>query len=157
MNKLLTLVSTLIVLASAPATSHDGDEHQHGLEIDQPWVRQTGNRTISAAIYLGIHNKGTYLETLKSVSTNAAARVQIHRSQEEDGIMRMHHIETLLIAPNEALAFEPGGYHIMLTKLSAPLKENDIFPHHAQFRKGRGYYSTGTGYRHCRPSTISLC
>ncbi|UTW55169.1 copper chaperone PCu(A)C [Kordiimonas sp. SCSIO 12610] len=136
MKKLL--LSTLILIANfyTPAASmHEGDDHVHGLEISQPWARQTGNRTVSAAIYMNVANKGAFLDQLIDVTSDAAERVQVHQSLEQDGIMRMHHVSALPIAPNENLAFEPGGYHIMLTRLASPLKEGDIFPVTLTFEK----------------------
>jgi copper(I)-binding protein len=135
--KKIALLIALISGITIPSNSvfHEGEDHKHGLEISQPWARQTGNRTISAAIYLNIANKGDFLDQLMDVKSDAAERVQIHQSIEEDGIMRMNHIQALPIAPRENLTFEPGSYHIMLTRLRAPLKEGDVFPVTLSFEK----------------------
>jgi len=133
----LVLSALLFCLLTLPTVAHDrnGDDHKHTLIIDQPWVRTTGNRTISAAVYLKIDNQSGFLEKLMSVDTELAGNVQIHRSQEVDGIMQMRHVEDLPIAPDEKLALEPGGYHIMLTRLKKPLKEGDVFPMTLTFDK----------------------
>jgi copper(I)-binding protein len=135
--KRIAILLALITGISIPtySVSHEGEDHEHSLEISQPWARQTGNRTISAAIYLNIANKGAFLDQLMDVKSDAAERVQIHQSIEEDGIMRMNHIQTLPIAPKEMLAFEPGSYHIMLTRLANPLREGDVFPVTLSFEK----------------------
>jgi copper(I)-binding protein len=132
------LLAFIVISLNSPyaySNIHEGEEHEHGLEISQPWVRQTGNRTVSAAIYLNIGNKGSFLDQLIDVQSDAAERVQIHQSVEEAGIMRMHHINKLPIAPKETLTFEPGSYHIMLTRLATPLKKGEVFPITLSFEK----------------------
>lgn len=128
--KLLYILSAMLLnMGTASALPFSDAENQaHDLKTSQAWVRQTGNRKISAAIYLNIRNTGSEADLLLDIKSDMAERSQIHRSVEEDGIMRMRHIKNLEIGSGEIIAFEPGGYHIMLTRLSQPLKEGDHFP-----------------------------
>ncbi|MCJ9428380.1 copper chaperone PCu(A)C [Kordiimonas marina] len=110
------------------AEAHAGPGATHSITIGQPWARQTGNRTMSAAVYLSIHNGTEIADTVTDVSTPLAKMAQVHRSYEKDGIMHMDHVPNLPIAPGETLTFSPGGYHIMMMHLTKPLKEGDVFP-----------------------------
>tara|TARA_R110002096_G_scaffold116168_2_gene251804 strand:- start:1951 stop:2415 length:465 start_codon:yes stop_codon:yes gene_type:complete len=108
--------------------AYDGNDYEHMLTIDQPWAPHTGKRTMSAAVYLAIHNGGEEDDTLIDVESDVAEMTTLHRSYEEDGIMRMDHVDTLEIPAGGDTALSPGGYHIMLMQLQAPLKRGEQFP-----------------------------
>lgn len=127
LSRLVFALLSSLFLALSPAWAHDG-HHGHGITIEQPWARQTGTRTMSAAVYLIIQNDSDELETLLDAHTDRAEMTEVHRSFEEDGIMRMEHVEEVPLAPGETMEFAPGGYHIMLMRLTEPLKEGDVFP-----------------------------
>lgn len=77
----------------------------------------------SAAVYVTIVNNAAEADRLLSISTPAAARAELHQSVVEGGVMKMQpkgHAESL---PGATLEMSPGGVHIMLMGLSAPLKE----------------------------------
>ncbi|MGI9393609.1 MAG: copper chaperone PCu(A)C [Boseongicola sp.] len=44
--------------------------------------------------------------------------VMIHQSREVDGVMTMAHVEAVEIAAGDTIAFEPGGFHIMIMGLA---------------------------------------
>ncbi|WP_262692054.1 copper chaperone PCu(A)C [Kordiimonas aestuarii] len=119
------LLLACALLFTSPSVYAHGEEG-HGLSIEKAWARKT-SRTVSAAVYLIIRNDTHNLEYLRGVSTDIADNAMIHQSREVDGIMRMDHMSELPIAPGESLAFEPGGYHIMLMGLNKPLEQGDVF------------------------------
>lgn len=132
-----------IILAAIAATAgmntltvaaHDSQEHGT-LEIANVWARKTGTRTVSAAVYFEIHNKSAEQEKLTDISTEHAANAMIHRSFEDNNIMRMEMQDDVTIAAGETLLFAPGGYHVMLTNLTAPLVEGEVFPITMSFEK----------------------
>ncbi len=130
MKTFMKVFTALIIAFSATTFSvaHDSDSHEHKLTIDQPWAPHTGKRTMSAAVYLAIHNAGDTDDTLVDVQSDVAEMTTLHRSYEEDGIMRMDHIDALDIPAGGDAALSPGGYHIMLMQLEAPLKRGEYFP-----------------------------
>jgi hypothetical protein len=44
------------------------------------------------------------------------------------GMMKMRPVPGLSVAPGKPVKLAPGGYHIMLMGLKAPLKQGDSFP-----------------------------
>ncbi|MEX0297766.1 MAG: copper chaperone PCu(A)C [Kordiimonas sp.] len=126
----MKVFTALMVVFFTPTFSaaHENNDHEHKLTIDQPWAPHTGKRTMSAAIYLSIHNAGEMDDTLIDVKSDVANMTTLHRSYEEDGIMRMDHIDVLEIPAGGNAALAPGGYHIMLMQLEAPLKRGEYFP-----------------------------
>lgn len=81
----------------------------------------------TAAIYMVLMNHGTETDVLQSVSTSAADKATAHQTTEENGVMKMREVEGLEVKPHETVTFAPGGYHVMLVGLKAPLKAGDSF------------------------------
>ena len=59
------------------------------------------------------------------------------RQWKTDGVMKMREVEGLELKPGDMITFAPGGYHIMLIGLKAPLKVGDSFPLTLTFQVGR--------------------
>jgi hypothetical protein len=57
-------------------------------------------------------------------ASDAAERVELHTHIEEDGVMRMVHVEEgFPIAAGETVALQRGGRHVMLMGLRGPLEQ----------------------------------
>ncbi|SDD79710.1 copper chaperone PCu(A)C [Kordiimonas lacus] len=121
---LLTLLVTLGL--ALPALAH-GEHEGEGIEVEKVWARKT-SRTVSAAVYLTITNNTHDVIELTGASTDIANTTMIHRSYEEDGIMKMDHVMSVPLKPGETFEFAPGGYHVMLMGLTGPLKKGEVFP-----------------------------
>ena len=59
---------------------------------------------------------------LISMSSDAAARVELHRMDKQGDISRMRRVETLALTAGKAVRLGPGGLHLMLIELSHPLQ-----------------------------------
>ncbi|WP_286830145.1 MULTISPECIES: copper chaperone PCu(A)C [Kordiimonas] len=125
MKKLLLALLVTLGLA-LPALAH-GEHEGEGIEVEKVWARKT-SRTVSAAVYLTITNNTHDVIELTGASTDIASTTMIHRSYEEDGIMKMDHVMSVPLKPGETFAFAPGGYHVMLMGLTGPLKKGEVFP-----------------------------
>ena len=51
----------------------------------------------------------------------------------DGAVMRMRPVEGIDLPPGQAVALKPGGYHIMLMNLRAPLTVGQTFPLHLTF------------------------
>lgn len=76
----------------------------------------------AAYVSLMVHGEA---DRLVGVSTPAAKMAALHRTVEADGVMKMEHVDGIDVPANGAIKMKPGGYHIMLMGLAAPLKEGD--------------------------------
>lgn len=118
----LIAVLSLFVSVSAMDMGSHGD-----IMIDSPWARASAPGSPSAG-YLMIHNHGDMDDTLLSVSGDFGKRLEVHRSFEEDGIMRMvHQVEGVVIPANGMLTLEPGGYHLMFMGLNKNFVEGETY------------------------------
>ncbi len=118
--KPLVILLTLLFLASSAWASA-----QHGIEIHDPWVREAPPTARVLAAYLQLHNHDDKTRTLVSVESPAFKRIELHRSEEKDGMATMTRVTKIMIAAHGKVTFEPGSLHIMLIDPVTPLKAGD--------------------------------
>lgn len=96
-----------------------------GIEITDAWARP-GREGGNSAIYMKILNGSSKADTLISLSSPAAAMAEVHESYEqEEGMMGMRPVETVVVSPQDVLSLEPGGFHVMLMQLTQTFAEGD--------------------------------
>lgn len=121
MNLMPTFLAACAVAAFAavPASAHS---YKAGpLEIDHPWTRPAPAGATGGG-FLIIRNTGATPVTLTSATTPAARSVSIHQTTVTGGIARMSALPAgLQIGPGSTVSLAPGGYHLMLEGLTAPL------------------------------------
>ncbi|NPA12706.1 MAG: copper chaperone PCu(A)C [Aquificae bacterium] len=95
------------------------------IEIEDPWVRAVPPNMKNSALFMEIENEGDEADVLLKVESDISKMVQLHKTVNENGVMKMVHIDKLVIPPHSEVKLKPGGYHIMLMGLKKPLKEGD--------------------------------
>ncbi len=86
----------------------------------------TPNAT-TGAIYFSVMSHGTLEDRLLAITTPAAELAELHETTMEGDVMKMRAVEGgLIIAPGSTYDLKPGGTHVMLTGLKAPLKKGDV-------------------------------
>lgn len=105
------------------------------ISIADPWARATAPGATVGAGYLLITNGTSRDDELLAVSTPVADRVELHSSSMEDGVMRMRPLATVRIPARATVRFEPGGLHLMLIGLRAPLEPGAAVPLTLNFRR----------------------
>lgn len=127
------LVAFLLSLAT-PLRAEDikvGD-----LVISQAWSRATPGGAKVGGGYLTIENKGTAPDRLVGGLSDVAAKVELHEMNMANGVMTMRPVDGgLEIAPGKTVALAPGGYHLMLVGLKAPLTQGQSVPVTLTFEK----------------------
>jgi copper(I)-binding protein len=61
--------------------------------------------------------------------------VELHEMKMDGDVMRMRQVAAVDVPAGGSVALEPGGLHVMLLGLKAPLKEGDRFPMTLRFEK----------------------
>jgi len=105
------------------------------LEIENAWARATPPGAAVAGGYFAIRNKGAVADRLVGVSSPASARVEIHEMAMEKDVMRMREVKGIDVPAKKSVELKPGGYHLMLIELKAPLKPGDKLPLTLRFEK----------------------
>ena len=98
------------------------------IEIVSPWARATVASVPVGGAFLTIVNKGTTDDRLVSASTPVAGMATPHRTVDDNGISKMVPVPAIEVKAGQKVTLAPGGYHIMLTGLKAPLIEGQSFP-----------------------------
>lgn len=124
----------MAALLLTAVAAHAGDVASGTLTIKDPWSRATPAR--NGVAYLTIFNRGAETDRLVGAESPVAGRIELHTHSMKDGIMRMHSIDGIELTPGEPAVLAPGGDHVMLMGLKAPLKEGQTFPLTLVFEKG---------------------
>ena len=118
------LVFSVAALLTGPAAA--ADYKIGSLDITQPWARATPKGASTGAAYMTITNTGSKAARLSCASTAVAATCRIHEMTMSNGVMRMRPVEGgLELKPGQTMTLKPGGYHMMLEGLKAPLKAGE--------------------------------
>ncbi|MEX0922602.1 MAG: copper chaperone PCu(A)C [Rhodovibrionaceae bacterium] len=130
----LPLVLLLTALA-LPAAAEAHDYKLGALTIEHPWARATIGQTRNGAAYLVVNTSGEDADKLIAVETAASRRAEIHTHEMVDGVMKMRPVAGIAVEPGSPAVLKPGGLHIMLFDLKAPLVEGESFPATLVFEK----------------------
>jgi periplasmic copper chaperone A len=121
------LIPAIVLLAAA------GDAST--VKVDHPWARATPGNATSGAAYVTLTETGA-ADTLTGASTPAASTAELHETISDNGVMKMRPVGPVALTPGQAVKMAPGGMHIMLMGLKAPLKAGATFPLTLTFAHG---------------------
>jgi hypothetical protein len=122
----IAAAAVIAAVLSAPAFAQDFEVGD--LRVDRPWARATPGRVPNGAVYLTLTNQGTTADRLVGASSPAAKHAGLHSHSMEEGVMKMRPVKAMEVVPGSPTVLGPGGLHIMLMGLKAPLKEGERFP-----------------------------
>jgi copper(I)-binding protein len=105
------------------------------IEISHAWARATAANAKTGAAYLTIANKGGGDDRLVAVSGPVAAKAELHVTSMDNGVMKMRPLQAVDVKAGATAELKPGGMHIMLIGLAAPLKVGQSFPLTLTFEK----------------------
>ena len=124
-----------VVAGTALFASCGSDDSSSGPEITKVWARTSPMETSLGAVYMSISSKDGDELTDVSVDPSIAAMAQIHEmvmatadtsmsmtSDAPTGEMVMQEVDSVVIDAGGSVDLMPGGYHIMLMELAAPLE-----------------------------------
>lgn len=122
-----------LILASLACQAHS---YKAGaIDIGHPWARPTAAGQPTGAGYLKLTNGGSDADKLLSAGSDMAAAVELHSMRLDGAVMRMRQVDAIELPAGQTVELKPGGLHLMLVGLKAPLKEGDSFPLKLKFEK----------------------
>jgi len=108
--------------------------------VKDAWVRATVPGQMASGAFMKITAKEG--AKLVSVSSPVAGVAEAHEMKLEGDVMKMHAVAGgLELPPGKTVELKPGGYHLMLMDLKAPLKANSIVPLTLTFKNAKGVQS----------------
>lgn len=109
---------------------------QPDVRVTAPWARASAGMARTGAAYFTLHNAGDTADRLVSASSPAAGRAELHTHMHDGGVMRMRPVDAIEAPPGTEVALKPGGLHVMMMDLAAPLREGEHFPMTLTFETG---------------------
>ena len=113
------------------------------VQVTNAWSRATPGGASTGAVYLTLASPAG--DTLTGVTTPAAKTATVHEMAMDGAVMRMRQVSAgLVLPPGQSVTLQPGGYHIMLEGLKAPLQKGQTLPLHLTFAKSAPVDVTAT-------------
>jgi len=116
MNLRLRLIAASALLAAAATAGAQ-------TTVKDAWVRGTVPQQKATGAFM--HLSSAQGGKLVSASSPAAGVVEIHEMVMEGSTMKMRAIPGLDLPAGKTVELKPGGYHVMLMDLKAPLKAGE--------------------------------
>ena len=124
--KFLALAASLVVASAALAQTNQ-------LDVSNAWARATPGKAENGAAYLTIQSPTP--DRLLTVSSPVARKAELHTMSMEGMVMKMRPLAGVDIPAGQPVTLKPGGQHVMLLGLDAPLREGQSFPLTLTFEK----------------------
>jgi hypothetical protein len=103
--------------------------------IEKPWARATAPGATVAGGYMVIRNQGAAGDKLVSASSSASAKVELHVTMNDNGVMKMREVPGYDVPAKGEFELKPGGAHLMFVQIKRPFKEGEKVPVKLKFEK----------------------
>jgi copper(I)-binding protein len=116
-----------LVLAATPAVAQ--------ISIENAWARATPPGAKIAAGYMTIRNDASAPDRLIAATSPAAEKVETHVTMKEGDVFRMRQVKGYDVPARGSFELKPGGAHLMLVNIKAPLQEGAKVPLTLRFER----------------------
>jgi copper(I)-binding protein len=109
------------------------------VKIEQAWSRATVQGQKATGAFMKI--TASQPLQLVAVSSPVAGVAEIHEMKMEGNVMKMRALPVLDLPAGQAVELKPGGHHLMLMDLKAPLMPNSSISLTLTFKDAKGVQS----------------
>ena len=121
-------------LSAAALGAHAQAAKAGSISVDGAYARATVAGQPAGGGFLRLVNAGAD-DRLVSASSEVAASVELHLMAMKGDVMQMRQLDAIDVKAGQTVDLKPGGYHLMLMGLKAPLKAGSSFPVKLKFEK----------------------
>lgn len=93
--------------------------------VVDPYVRLAPPGAKATGAFMVFKNNGDVASALVNASSTVSNATELHNHINDNGVMRMRQVKEIALPAKGEAALKPGGYHVMLIDMKAPLKEDD--------------------------------
>ena len=122
MKKFSLLLVSLMVSAGALAAAADM------VTVNEPYVRLAPPNAPATAAFMVIKNAGDKDVKVVKADNPASKVTELHTHLNENGVMKMRPVAAIDVKSKGEAVLKPGGLHVMLIDMKAPMKEGDVVP-----------------------------
>ena len=135
MKTLLHTAAIVAALLSAPAWAQTA-----AVKVEGAWARASVQGQKATGAFMRLTAKDG--ARLVRAESPAAALAEVHEMKMEGDIMKMRAVPALDLPAGKTVELKPGGYHLMLLDLKAPLAKDTAVPLTLVFQDAKGAEST---------------
>lgn len=122
MRKKTAWLSALIFFGSPLALAQTAAER---VVAEHAWVRLNAPGTQVTGAFMTLRNASDKPVVLTAATSPAARVCELHNHVNEGGVMKMRQIPSIALPGGGEVVLRPGGLHVMLIDLKAPLREGE--------------------------------
>ncbi len=130
---LTALFAGLLTAGSAALAATGAAER---VSVVDPYVRLAPPGAQATAAFMVLRNDADKDTALVKVENPLSKLTELHNHINDGGVMKMRPVKSIEIKAKGEAALKPGGYHVMMIELKAPMKEGDTVPLTLQFADG---------------------
>lgn len=125
------MVGTLVAIVLIIPTAHAQ------VLITEAWASKPVSKGAAmTAAFMCIENDGSFPIQVVDVSSPIVDRIEIHRIQHQDGIVRMRRVNSIDVAAKQKVCLKPDGLHLMLIGLDEEVYTELNIPLEIKFASG---------------------
>ncbi|MDE2417966.1 MAG: copper chaperone PCu(A)C [Burkholderiales bacterium] len=132
MKKLALISALLAATLAAPVFAQN-------VEVKDAWARATVQGQKASGAFMKLTAKDG--SRLVSVASSVAGVTEVHEMAMEGDVMKMRAVHGLDLPAGKTVELKPGGYHVMLMDLKAPLQKDASIPLTLVFKDAKGVES----------------
>ena len=122
MKKLSLLAAGLLFSAGVLAAAADN------VSVQDPYVRLAPPNAPATGAFMVIKNNGDKDVKVLKADNPVSKVTELHTHLHEGGVMKMRPVAAIEVKAKGQVALQPGGLHVMMIDLKAPMKEGDVVP-----------------------------
>ena len=135
----MKFVHQLLLAAALACAASTSPAQAPGVTVSGAWARATmPGQPVSGAYFDIVSAEGG---ALVGASSPAAGVVEVHQMQLDGGVMKIRAMPRLPLPAGKTVSLKPGGYHVMLMDLKAPLAKGTAVPLTLVFKNAQGVES----------------
>jgi copper(I)-binding protein len=133
-NTLLNTMLAVLVGFSLVSLAQAQSAKVGSVQIENAYTRSTVPGQMAAGGFMKIENKGA-ADQLVSASSPISGEVQLHEMAMEGNVMKMRQVKDIAVPSGGEVELKPGGLHLMLMNIKAPLAAGETIPVKLKFAK----------------------
>ena len=122
MKKVSLLAFSLMFSAGVLAGAADN------VTVQDPYVRLAPPNAPATGAFMVIKNNGDKDVKVLKADNPVSKVTELHTHLHEGGVMKMRPVSAIEVKAKGEAVLKPGGLHVMMIDLKAPMKEGDIVP-----------------------------
>ncbi len=94
------------------------------IEVSDPYVRMVPPTAPASAAFMGLKNTSDKNHALVAAKAYINKTTELHTHIHDNGVMRMRQVQKIDLPAGQLTELKPGGFHIMLIGLNAPVEKD---------------------------------